>query len=432
MKLKFIKILFILVVIILLADQVVCGDVIPKAPKPHKYVNDFAGILTLEQEKILEEKIKNFDKRTTIQIAVVTVKSLGNLTVENFAFELGEKWGVGTSEKDNGIVILIKPKYRYERGQTFIAVGYGLEGAVPDIYAKRIVNNTLIRNFKIENYFRGIDIAIDKLILLTQNENTNIINIRTFLLTKKQIILLLLIACILPFIYVLSLTFLSENKKMSAFYFDGDYNLKNLLTFIDNLESQFHKKFTIFKKSLIKIDKLSKGKLYKHSLIIDKSIIYIILNNQKRLFVFWKFSDIFLKSILLFLIIIGSMILFMVYFIGGVISLIFFLMACMFLFYAYLNFITYLISIYSIFLRKKNKRTDALSLALIAIKSLTIFNLKSKYNPEDQKYFYYSHTFYAPGEALTFSGSGGGYSGGGSSGGFGGGSFGGGGAGGSW
>ncbi|MCO5268576.1 MAG: TPM domain-containing protein [Brumimicrobium sp.] len=134
-------------------------ECIPEKPNPPVLVNDFANILTENQVKILENDLALFAQETTNQICIVTVNELcGDKAL--FAYEIGEKWGVGDARFNNGIVILIKPKLEREKGEAFIAVGYGLEGKIPDALAKKIVENEMIPNFKEGNYYEGIYNAI--------------------------------------------------------------------------------------------------------------------------------------------------------------------------------------------------------------------------------------------------------------------------------
>ena len=74
---------------------------------------------------------------------MVTVPSLNGHDINDYAARLGEKWGIGQKGKDNGIVILIKPKSGREKGEVAISVGYGLEGVVPDVTASRIIRNEI-------------------------------------------------------------------------------------------------------------------------------------------------------------------------------------------------------------------------------------------------------------------------------------------------
>ena len=147
------------------------GQSIPQRPNPPQLVNDFANILTLKERSTLEKKLVAFNDSTSNQIAIVTVRSLNGYTPSMFAFEIGEKWQVGQKKFDNGIVIVIKPKLSStDRGQAFIAVGYGLEPAIPDAIGKRIVDNEMIPYFRRDNYYQGINNAISVLMQLAAGE----------------------------------------------------------------------------------------------------------------------------------------------------------------------------------------------------------------------------------------------------------------------
>ena len=144
---------------------------IPPRPSPPRLVNDLAEVLNPEQLKALEYKLRYFNDTTSNQIVVVTVKSLEGDAPASFAYELGEKWQVGQKDFDNGIVVLIKPRYsNTDRGQAFIAIGYGLEGAIPDAIAKRIVENEMIPYFKNNDYYGGISKATDVLMSMASGE----------------------------------------------------------------------------------------------------------------------------------------------------------------------------------------------------------------------------------------------------------------------
>ncbi len=156
--------------IILLLPGIFAQD-IPARPKPPRLVNDLAGILSASQEQYLESRLRNFHDTTSNQIVVLTVKSLNGYDKSDFAYRVGESWGVGQKKFNNCIVILIKPKYsKRDRGQAFIAVGYGLEPVIPDAIARRVVDNEMIPYFKQNNYFKGIDRATNILMKLASGE----------------------------------------------------------------------------------------------------------------------------------------------------------------------------------------------------------------------------------------------------------------------
>jgi len=145
---------------------------IPAMPEPPRLVNDFTGTLSEEEIYALEQKLLNYNDTTSTQILVVLVNELGGYDPADFAFRLGQQWGVGQQQHNNGAVILIKPKTKSSRGQAFIATGYGLEAVIPDALARRIVNNEMIPEFKNDRYFDGIWRATDVMFGLASGEFT--------------------------------------------------------------------------------------------------------------------------------------------------------------------------------------------------------------------------------------------------------------------
>lgn len=146
---------------------------IPERPQPQRLVNDFAGILSESEMNSLEETLVAFDRETSTQVVVVTVNSLEGYDRADFTYRLGESWGVGQKGKNNGIVVLVKPKTGREPGQVYIAVGYGLEGVIPDAVANRqIVQNEMIPRFKENNYYSGIANGVKVIMDLSRGEYT--------------------------------------------------------------------------------------------------------------------------------------------------------------------------------------------------------------------------------------------------------------------
>jgi uncharacterized protein len=139
---------------------------IPEAPNPPKLVVDLTGTLTADQQQALERKLVAYDDSTSNQVAVVIIATTGDYDISDFAFALGRKWGVGNKEKDNGVVLLIAKNDR----KVFIAPGYGLEGAIPDITAKRIVEDVILPNFRGNDFYRGIDEGTDAVIKAAKGE----------------------------------------------------------------------------------------------------------------------------------------------------------------------------------------------------------------------------------------------------------------------
>ncbi|MDL2242580.1 TPM domain-containing protein [Bacteroidales bacterium OttesenSCG-928-K03] len=146
--------------IIILLSSIFCfaaNDGIPARPYPPKLVNDIANILSTREENALENKLVNFANSSSCQIVVLTIPDLGDYQISDFAFSIGEKWGVGQKGEDNGIIMVVKPKIGNSYGEAYIAVGYGLEEVVTDAASKIIIENEMIPRFKENNYYGGIE-----------------------------------------------------------------------------------------------------------------------------------------------------------------------------------------------------------------------------------------------------------------------------------
>lgn len=160
------KLLFILSLVLSLCATAQIDKIIPAKPNPARLVNDFTGTLTASQVQALEEKLVAYDDSTSNQIAVVIIPTTGDYSVDEVALEILRRWGVGNKDKNNGIVILVaKNDHKLK-----VEVGYGLEGAVPDITAKSIIDNDITPNFKEGNYYRGLDEGTDGIIQAAKGE----------------------------------------------------------------------------------------------------------------------------------------------------------------------------------------------------------------------------------------------------------------------
>lgn len=145
----------------------------PQRPEPARLVNDFAGILPAAQRDQLEAKLEKFANQTSTQIAIVTVNDLYGYDKADYSFRLAEKWGIGQKGKNNGILILVKPKTANETGKVFVAVGYGLEGVVPDVIARQtIISAEFMPAFRAGDYYTGLERGTDVLMSLTAGEFT--------------------------------------------------------------------------------------------------------------------------------------------------------------------------------------------------------------------------------------------------------------------
>jgi uncharacterized protein len=139
---------------------------IPDQPSGH--VNDYANVLSNSEQQRLETKLRNYRDTTTTVIAIATVNTLDGRNIQEVGTELFNRWNIWQGDKNNGVLILIAKQERRMR----IDVGYGLEGAIPDVMAGRIIRNVLNPAFKKGDFYSGLDRATTILIDLARGEFT--------------------------------------------------------------------------------------------------------------------------------------------------------------------------------------------------------------------------------------------------------------------
>ena len=133
-------------------------EVLPR-PNPPRLVTDQAGVLSASELQTLEQKLVALDDSSSNQIAVVLIKTLNDRPIEEYATKLFREWGIGNKKTNNGILLLVAVDDRKIRIET----GYGLEGAIPDVTADAIIRNVIRPEFKQQNYYKGLDNAVDAL-----------------------------------------------------------------------------------------------------------------------------------------------------------------------------------------------------------------------------------------------------------------------------
>ena len=122
------------------------------SPTDRFFVNDFAGVISAEDENAIYEAGVQLFEKTGAQVVAVTIDDLGGSDVDEYGLLLGREWGVGDEEKDNGIVVLLSEKDR----EIYIAVGYGLEGALPDSKVGRIIDTYAMPKLSTNNFSGGL------------------------------------------------------------------------------------------------------------------------------------------------------------------------------------------------------------------------------------------------------------------------------------
>lgn len=162
------KILVIILFLPLTSLFVVAQD-IPPRPDPPKLVNDLGDMLSQQEETLLESKLVAYNDSTSTQIAVVIIESLEGNDVIDYAYRIGENWGVGQKGKNNGIVVLISKNDR----ESAIVSGYGMEGTITDAAASRIQRDHITPHFRNGNYYAGLDEATTVIMQMASGQYTN-------------------------------------------------------------------------------------------------------------------------------------------------------------------------------------------------------------------------------------------------------------------
>ena len=143
-------------------------SLLKQRPSNQVLVNDFTGTLTADQKDALERKLVAFDDSTSTQIAVVIIPSLNGNEVADFNVKLFRAWGVGNKKTNNGVVLLIaKDDHRLN-----ITTGYGVEGPLPDVTCKEIIDGIIVPKFKGDDYYHGIDEGTTAIMQAVKGEYT--------------------------------------------------------------------------------------------------------------------------------------------------------------------------------------------------------------------------------------------------------------------
>jgi uncharacterized protein len=123
-------------------------------------VVDDAGILEPASKSALEQKLADFERKTTGQLVVVTLKSLQGSSIEDYGYQLGRHWQIGQKAKNTGALLIVAPNQRKVR----IEVGYGFEGTLTDAVAKLIIENSILPRLRVNDFAGGIGRGVDDII----------------------------------------------------------------------------------------------------------------------------------------------------------------------------------------------------------------------------------------------------------------------------
>jgi len=134
--------------------------------RSNRLVNDYSNTLSASDIQSLENKLVAYDRESSVQIAIVIMKTLDGYPIDDYAFQLGEKWGIGNAGTNTGALILVSMEER----KMWIATGYGLEATLTDALSKRIIENEMKPRFRNDDYAGGLAAASDAIIQVTKGE----------------------------------------------------------------------------------------------------------------------------------------------------------------------------------------------------------------------------------------------------------------------
>ena len=147
-----------LLVLFLASLSWLSAESVKDLPAPTNYVSDFAGVLSPQTTTDLDRLCYQVERQTHAQIAVVIIKTLDDVPIEDFATSLEEKWGVGPKKNDKGILIILATQDRKRR----IEVGYGLEGVITDATAGNI-GRAMVPDLQQNNYDGAVRLAVSQI-----------------------------------------------------------------------------------------------------------------------------------------------------------------------------------------------------------------------------------------------------------------------------
>ncbi len=140
-------------------------DLIPE--KPQRYVTDRAGVFGPGEAEALNARLEQFERDTSSQVLVWADQKIPEgFTLEDFTVRAAQKWGAGQKQTDNGAILFVFPEDRKVR----IEVGYGLEGTLPDVTAKRIIEDEIVPRFRDGDYPGGVRAGAEAMMAAVKGE----------------------------------------------------------------------------------------------------------------------------------------------------------------------------------------------------------------------------------------------------------------------
>lgn len=142
------------------------AELVAIPPLVHR-VTDLTSTLSADQQAALEGKLQTFEQSKGSQIAILIIPTTQPEDIAQYSIRVVDQWKLGREKPDDGVLVLVAKNDRKMR----IEVGYGLEGAIPDAIAKRIISDIMQPSFKAGDFYGGLDAATTQLTKLIDGES---------------------------------------------------------------------------------------------------------------------------------------------------------------------------------------------------------------------------------------------------------------------
>ena len=142
------------------------AQALAEVPRLISPVTDLTGTLTPDQSSALDAKLRAFEQAQGSQVAVLIVPTTQPEEIEQYSIRVVDQWQIGRKKVDDGVLLLVALGDRRVR----IEVGYGLEGALPDATANRIIQQDILPSFKRGDYYGGINTGVDRIMRVIEGE----------------------------------------------------------------------------------------------------------------------------------------------------------------------------------------------------------------------------------------------------------------------
>jgi uncharacterized protein len=138
----------------------------PTVPRLSQRITDQAEVLSAPRRASLEAALREFETQTGAQLAVLIVESTQPETIEQFSIRVVDEWQLGRTGVDDGALLLVALKDRVVR----IEVGRGLEGALTDLTSRRIIDESIVPQFRAGDYAGGVEVGLERMMQVVRGE----------------------------------------------------------------------------------------------------------------------------------------------------------------------------------------------------------------------------------------------------------------------